>query len=90
MARGKPAPDLFLAAARSLALPPEECLAFEDAVNGVQAARAAGMEVVGVATGSPAPELRQTGAAHVLTDYRTLPPELEALLFTGGSNGQAA
>jgi HAD superfamily hydrolase (TIGR01509 family) len=90
VARGKPAPDIFLAAARSLALPPEECLAFEDAVNGVRAARAAGMEVVGVATGSPAPELRQAGAAHVLTDYGAIPPELEALLFTGRSSGQAA
>jgi HAD superfamily hydrolase (TIGR01509 family) len=90
VARGKPAPDLFLAAARLLATSPQECVAFEDAVNGVQAARAAGMEVVGVATGSPAPELRQAGAAFVLADYRALPPDLEALLFSVGSSGQAA
>jgi HAD superfamily hydrolase (TIGR01509 family) len=46
VARGKPAPDLFLLAARRLGLPPEECLAFEDSDPGVLAARDAGMRVV--------------------------------------------
>jgi HAD superfamily hydrolase (TIGR01509 family) len=46
--RGKPAPDLFLLAARRLGIPPEECVVFEDAPNGVIAAKAAGMRVAAV------------------------------------------
>jgi HAD superfamily hydrolase (TIGR01509 family) len=50
--RGKPAPDLFLLAAERLGVIPQECIVFEDAPNGVIAARAAGMRVAAVpATG---------------------------------------
>jgi HAD superfamily hydrolase (TIGR01509 family) len=45
-ARGKPHPDIFLAAAASLGVPPPECLAIEDSFAGVRAASAAGMQVV--------------------------------------------
>jgi beta-phosphoglucomutase family hydrolase len=45
---GKPAPDIFLEAARRLGVEPKLCLAFEDANLGVQAATAAGMAVVDV------------------------------------------
>ncbi len=45
----KPAPDLFLAAARKLGVAPGECVVIEDAVNGIQAAKAAGMRCVAVA-----------------------------------------
>lgn len=48
--RGKPHPDVFLAAAALLRLPPAACVAFEDAPAGVAAARAAGMRVVAVTT----------------------------------------
>lgn len=47
--RKKPAPDIFLAAATKLRLPPGDCVVVEDAVAGVQAARAAGMRCVAVA-----------------------------------------
>jgi putative hydrolase of the HAD superfamily len=47
-ARTKPAPDLFLLAAERLGVEPARCIAFEDSPNGVAAARAAGMVVVGV------------------------------------------
>jgi HAD superfamily hydrolase (TIGR01509 family) len=50
--RGKPAPDMFLLAAERLGVPPAECLVFEDAAPGVEAARAAGMRVVVVPRGS--------------------------------------
>lgn len=49
VAHKKPAPDIFLAAARKLELPPGACVVVEDAINGIQAARAAGMRCVAVA-----------------------------------------
>lgn len=45
---GKPAPDVFLAAARRLGVPPSGCLVFEDAAAGIQAAHAGGMKAVGI------------------------------------------
>jgi HAD superfamily hydrolase (TIGR01509 family) len=54
---GKPAPDVYLAAAEALGVAPERCLVVEDSFNGVRAARAAGMTVVLVPNRSipPAP-----------------------------------
>jgi pseudouridine-5'-monophosphatase len=48
IARGKPAPDIDLLTARDLGVAPERCVAVEDAPAGVEAARAAGMQVVAV------------------------------------------
>ena len=48
VARGKPAPDVFLEAARRLGVPPERCAAVEDSGNGIRAAHAAGMRVVAI------------------------------------------
>ncbi len=45
---GKPAPDIFLAAAQRIGVAPEDCLVLEDAKNGVEAAKAAGMSCIGV------------------------------------------
>jgi HAD superfamily hydrolase (TIGR01509 family) len=45
---GKPAPDVFLEAARQLSAAPRDCAVFEDSVHGLRAARAAGMLVIGV------------------------------------------
>ncbi len=48
VAHGKPAPDIFLAAARALDVEPLQCLVLEDAPAGVQAAKAAGMSCIAV------------------------------------------
>lgn len=50
VARGKPAPDVFLLAARRLGVAPTECAVVEDALPGIEAARAAGAFVIGVTT----------------------------------------
>ncbi len=63
--RGKPAPDVFLLAAHGALVRPEACIVIEDAPVGIQAAAAAGMVPVGVATTHAEPELRKAGAAHV-------------------------
>jgi HAD superfamily hydrolase (TIGR01509 family) len=55
VAAGKPAPDLFLFAARRLGAAAEGCLVVEDSLAGVEAARAAGMAVVGFCGGSHCP-----------------------------------
>jgi HAD superfamily hydrolase (TIGR01509 family) len=46
--RGKPAPDVYLEAARRLGVAPERCAAVEDSHNGIRSAKAAGMRVVAV------------------------------------------
>jgi beta-phosphoglucomutase-like phosphatase (HAD superfamily) len=48
VAHGKPAPDMFLLAAKKMGVPPEKCLVFEDAGPGFEAAAAAGMQCVRV------------------------------------------
>jgi beta-phosphoglucomutase len=85
--RGKPHPDIYLAAARALGVPAPECVAFEDAVNGVQSALGAGMDVVALTTASAASALAGAGARWVVPDYTRLPEDLERRLF--GSCGGA-
>ena len=48
VARGKPAPDVFLEAARRLGVEPARCAAIEDSGNGIRAAHAAGMRVIAI------------------------------------------
>ncbi len=73
--QGKPAPDLFLLAARRIGADPADAIVFEDAPLGVEGARRAGMLAVGLAT-SVAPEA--LGAPHVVVtmrDYRDTSPQ---------------
>ena len=68
---GKPAPDLFLLAAKKMGARPSGCVVVEDAEVGVTAARAAGMAVLGFAARTPAERL--AGADHVFKDMSELP-----------------
>ena len=84
VARGKPAPDLFLHAASRMNTLPEECLVIEDSIAGVQAARAAGMRVIGFVGGSHcgpghAEKLRQVGAQAVIERMTDLPGAVQAI-----------
>jgi beta-phosphoglucomutase family hydrolase len=56
---GKPSPDVFLAAARKLAVEPVDCIVVEDAIAGVQAAKRAGMSCIAVTNSHPAEALKQ-------------------------------
>ena len=78
VARGKPAPDLFLFAAASMNAVPKRCIVVEDSVPGVKGAIAAGMTVLGFHGGSHCSEghaelLRAAGAAVTFDDMRRLP-----------------
>ena len=72
-AHGKPAPDIFLAAAAELHVPPDRCFVVEDATSGVQAAKAGGMACVGVARLGDELLLRSAGADWVVTSLDDLP-----------------
>lgn len=72
--RGKPAPDIFLEAARRLGAEPRECLAFEDAPNGAEAALAAGMTVIAV-PGPHAPRSSYPAVHELLDSLESFRPE---------------
>jgi len=57
--RGKPAPDIFIHAARTMLLNADKCVVIEDAVNGVAAAKNAGMKCIAITTTHSADQLRQ-------------------------------
>ncbi len=79
VARPKPAPDVYLAAAQGMDVAPAACLVVEDSVTGVSAACAAGMTVLGFVGGTHvggdahAHELREAGAIEIFDDMTTLP-----------------
>jgi len=81
VAYGKPAPDLFLLAARQLGAHPAYCTVIEDSVIGVAAAVAAGMPVLGFCGGSHCPgdhadRLRAAGCSRVFTRMTDLAAHL--------------
>ncbi len=69
----KPAPDIFLEAAKRLGVSPENCIVFEDALNGIKAAKAAGMKAIAITTAFPKDELVKAGADTTIADYHELP-----------------
>ncbi|HJZ94619.1 MAG TPA: HAD family phosphatase [Gemmataceae bacterium] len=82
--RGKPDPQVFLVAAEKLGVPPPRCIVFEDAVAGVQAAKAGGMKCVAVTfVGHHSEEkLKAAGADRVVKCFTEVTPdEVLALLY---------
>jgi beta-phosphoglucomutase-like phosphatase (HAD superfamily) len=78
VARGKPAPDLFLYAATQMKAAPERCLVIEDSAPGIIAAKAAGMTAFGFTGGSHCrpghgERLAAAGADLVFAEMRALP-----------------
>jgi HAD superfamily hydrolase (TIGR01509 family) len=89
VARGKPAPDLFLFAAAQLGARPERCLVIEDSPTGIVAAGAAGMAAIGFCGGSHCPAghaetLRAAGAARVFRHAADLAAHLAAIVPARG------
>lgn len=77
---GKPAPDVFLEAARRLGVAPADCVVFEDAVNGVLAGKSARMFTVGICTCELPSVLAAVGADATALDFTGLgAPVLERL-----------
>ncbi|AIA04467.1 HAD family hydrolase [Streptomyces albulus] len=74
--RGKPAPDLFLHAAKEMGVEPGRCAVIEDSPLGVRAAVAAGMDVYGFTAMTPAAKLADAGATALFSDMAELPQVL--------------
>jgi HAD superfamily hydrolase (TIGR01509 family) len=76
VARGKPAPDIFLRAAELLKVQPRDCWVIEDSKPGIRAGLAAGMRVIAITNTHPAPEL--SAAPYVVNSYEEIKRLLDA------------
>lgn len=80
VARKKPFPDIYLEGARRVGIEPRDCLVVEDAISGIQAAHAAGMDAVGIPSTFPPEVLKEkAGPEYILAETRELTelPELK-------------
>ena len=74
VARKKPFPDIYLEGARRVGIEPKDCLVVEDAISGIQAAHAAGMDAVGVPTTFTKEQLREkANPEYLLNEVKELP-----------------
>ncbi|XP_068662112.1 protein SUPPRESSOR OF QUENCHING 1, chloroplastic [Aristolochia californica] len=80
----KPAPDIFLAASKNLAVPPCECVVIEDALAGVQAAKAAKMRCIAVKTTLSEEALAQAGPSLIKKEIGNI--SIHDILSGGGSS----
>lgn len=74
VSRGKPAPDVFLEAARKIDRSPDDCVVIEDAHVGVEAALAAGMKVIAVTTTHPRDTFTDSGADLIVDSLEEVSP----------------
>ena len=74
VARKKPFPDIYLMGAEKIGMDPKDCLVVEDAISGIQAAHAAGMDAVGVPTTFTKEQLTERAAPeYMLSEIKELP-----------------
>ncbi len=78
----KPQPDPYLAGAATFGLRPDECVGFEDSVNGLLSVAGAGMTCVGIATTLPREQVAAL-ANVVVDDFTQLTPEMAGIGLTG-------
>lgn len=78
VAKGKPAPDIYLAVAKELGVEPERCLVFEDIIPGIQAGKSAGMRVCAVEDeySLAQKEEKASLADYYITDFNQIVKEL--------------
>ena len=81
--RGKPAPDCYLLAAEKLGVEPRVCIVFEDAINGIRAARAAGMRVVAFTGTHDLKDLERSGPDRIVSSFC----ELQDFVGSGRGGG---
>jgi HAD superfamily hydrolase (TIGR01509 family) len=81
VSRGKPDPALFQIAAAQLGIEARDILVCEDAMNGVAAAKAAGMKCLAIAANGRAPILEKAGADKIIPDFTSVRLEDLRLLF---------
>ena len=76
VSHGKPNPEVFLKSAKNLSVEPKNCLVFEDAFNGFEAAHRAGMKSIGIATvNSIADILQLASVVEAHADFTKLQPQ---------------
>jgi HAD superfamily hydrolase (TIGR01509 family) len=80
--KSKPAPDVFLLAAKKLGVAPENCIIFEDSLNGIKAARSAGIYCIAY---QPHNDLQQDASAadQLIHDFNEITPEMMRLSLLG-------
>ena len=84
--RGKPYPDIFVEAARQLRVAPVDCVVFEDAPMGLQAAHSGGMKSIALTTHLSASEFAAQAPAHVMADYTQI-EITRTMTYAGASTG---
>jgi len=71
VSKSKPDPEVFLKAASRLGIPPEQCIVFEDAPKGIEAAARAGMKSVGITSYHTSEELKNDNLLFTIQDYNS-------------------
>lgn len=70
ISKGKPDPEIFNLSLKKLNLKPDDCVVIEDSIDGVLAARRAGIRVIGITTSHSSSELRELGCFYTVSDFQ--------------------
>ncbi|NIO22711.1 MAG: HAD-IA family hydrolase [Candidatus Aenigmarchaeota archaeon] len=70
--KGKPDPEAFLLAAKKMGVEPKSCIVFEDAVNGLKAAKNAGMRVVAVNSSNNYEDLKRENPERIINNFENI------------------